>query len=73
MVTIQALGFETENGDGIVLPSSEEFATRNEAERHVRRHVETFDAHGYNRGQDYWWARSKRDKYRFRRFHVREA
>lgn len=72
MMTIQALGFATENGDGTPLPSSEEFATRTEAEHHVRRHVATFEAHGYNRSQNYWWARSKRDKYKFRRFHIKE-
>jgi len=73
MVTIQALGFATENGEGALIPSNEEFATRTEAEQHVRRHVETFEAHGYNRTQNYWWARSKRDKYKFRRFQVIEA
>lgn len=72
MLTIQALGFATENGDGTPLQLSEEFATRTEAEHHVRRHVETFEAHGYNRSQNYWWARSKRDKYKFRRFQIKE-
>ena len=72
MMTIQVLGFATDNGDGTPLAPMQEFATRSQAEHHVRQHIAHFEAHGYNRSQDYWWARSKRDKYKFRRFHISE-
>jgi hypothetical protein len=72
MMTILTLGFATDNGEGAPISSIEEFETRTAAEQHLRRHVATFEAHGYNRSQNYWWARSKRDKYKFRRFHIQE-
>jgi hypothetical protein len=74
MFAVLTLGLADENDQkGTPIETSEAFETRGKAKGYLRRQVEKFEAHGYNTERDYWWARSKADKYSARRFFIQSV